>query len=90
MVTLMPDTRATWESISQLSDSAEKDALMKQLCGFIQHLAGVGVGVRCTTAVAADPQRRAGEGSPEWLKWDPGEEDHSGKAVSRREFARAW
>ena len=37
MAMLMPDTRATWESISQLSDSAEKDALMKQLCGFIQH-----------------------------------------------------
>ena len=36
MVLLMPDTRAMWESISQLSDSAEKDALIKQLCGFIQ------------------------------------------------------
>ena len=36
MVLLMPDTRAMWESISQLSDSGEKDALIKQLCGFIQ------------------------------------------------------
>ena len=37
MAMLMPGTEATWESISQLSDSAEKDALMKQLCGCIQH-----------------------------------------------------
>ena len=48
MVLLMPDTRAMWESISQLSDSAEKDALIKQLCGFIQRQLVVGAGVRST------------------------------------------
>ena len=36
MVLLMPDTRAMRESISQLSVSAEREALIKQLCGFIQ------------------------------------------------------
>ena len=33
----MPDTWAMWESISQLSDSDEKDALRKQQCGLLQH-----------------------------------------------------
>ena len=37
MAMLMPDTRATWESISRLSDSAEMDALIKQLYGLLQH-----------------------------------------------------
>ena len=36
MAMLMPDTWATLESISRLSDSAEKDEQTKQPCGFIQ------------------------------------------------------
>ena len=52
MAMLVSDTRAMWESISQLTDSDAKDELR------------AGAGVRRTTAVAADPQRRASEGSP--------------------------
>ena len=33
---LVPDTRAVWDSISQMKDSDEKDALRQKLCGFLQ------------------------------------------------------
>ena len=43
---LMPETRAVWDSISTLGDSDEKDALRKQLCGFVLQRLAMGAGVR--------------------------------------------
>ena len=56
MAMLMPDTRAMWESISQLSDSADKGRAAEAAMRPPPATAGVGAGVRCTTAVAADSQ----------------------------------
>ena len=76
---LNPDTRALWENISQLVESDVKDELRQQLCGFIQHrlvLAQTAAAQPPSLPTPSDVRVKGGGGM------GPGEEDHSGKAVS--------
>ena len=82
MVMLMPDTRAMWESISHIARLCREGRADEAALRLHPTPAGVGAGVRCTTAVAADPQRRAGEGSPGWGNGAPASLDHNGMTVS--------
>ena len=64
MAMLMPDTLATWgkhfPAVRLCREGRAEEAAMRPPPA----PAGAGAGVRCTTAVADDPQRRASEGSP--------------------------